>query len=337
VAESTPSSRSNAGRLLANLTVALGALVVSLGFAEAVCQLYARLVIFPGWDRQMARPNFFLARSPDPALAYELAPGLVVDEDERHLRINRYGVRADTDELFEGRRKLALLGDSVTMGAGHSQEKTLDRLLEARLRANGDDRVVLNFGVPGYATHELAKFLEQKDAIYHVDEVLYLLNPNDFARRDSVYEGADNGLYRMFVRPDWQLRWFVRKAIYRAVKGGPVSLRWYRWLFDANESRAQADLRAMAAHCAASGARFSVLLMPSGAAYGAAGYELEDLNRRLLAFLGEIGVEASAPVRAFADDPRRYLDETDHLHDAGNERMADVMHDFVARRVAATP
>jgi lysophospholipase L1-like esterase len=327
---SRASSRSrSAGGLSANLALALAALAASLGIAEAACQLYARLVVFPAWDRQMALPNFFLARSDDPVLAYELKPDLVVDEEERHLRINRYGVRADTDDLFEGRRKLALLGDSVTMGAGLSQEKTLDRLLEARLRAAGDDTVVLNFGVPGYASRELVRFLERKDEIYHVDRVLYLMNPNDFARRDSIYEGADNGLYRMFVRPGWQTLWFARKGVYRVMKGGPVSLRWYRWMFGGNEARTQADLRAMAAYCAGRGIPFSVVILPSGLAYGPDGYQLDEMNQRLLAFFDEIGVEGAAPMAAFADDPKRYLDDTDHFHDAGNERMAEVMQELL--------
>jgi lysophospholipase L1-like esterase len=333
-----PSSRSGtAGRLSANLALALAAVAVSLLLAEAACQLYARLVVFPAWDRQMALPNFFLARSDDPVLAYELKPDLVVDEEQRHLRINRHGVRADTDELFEGQRKLALLGDSVTMGAGLSQEKTLDRLLEARLRAAGDDTAVLNFGVPGYASQQLVRFLERKDAIYRVDDVLYLMNPNDFARRDSIYEGADNGLYRMFVRPGWQSIWFARKAVYRVMKGGPVSLRWYRWMFGGNEANTQADLRAMTSYCAGRGIRFSVVILPSRIAYGPDGYQLDEMNGRVLAFLGEIGVEAAAPIDAFADDPKRYLDDTDHFHDAGNERMAEVMQEFLSRRsVAAT-
>lgn len=325
-----PSSRSgNAGRLSANLALALAAVGVSLAFAELACQLYARLVVFPAWDRQMAEPNFFLARSEDPILAYELKPELVVDQEGRHLRINRHGVRADTDDLFAGRRKLALLGDSVTMGAGLSQEKTLDRLLEARLRAAGDDTVVLNFGVPGYASRQLVRFLEHKDEIYRVDQVLYLMNPNDFARRDSIYEGADNGLYRMFVRPGWQTLWFARKAVYRVMKGGPVSLRWYRWMFGGNEANTQDDLRAMAAYCAGRGIPFSVVILPSGIAYGPNGYALDEMNQRVLAFLGELGVAAAAPIAAFADDPKRYLDDTDHFHDAGNERMAEVMQELV--------
>jgi lysophospholipase L1-like esterase len=315
--------------LALKLALTAASLVVSLGLAELGFQVFARAVIFPRWDRDMAKPNFFLTRSADPTLAYEMAPGFQIEKDGSRLRINRWGLRSETDDRFEGRRKLAILGDSVTVGVGHSQERTLDRLLEQRLHAAGDDAVVINFGVPGYGTHELAEFLRAKNALYRVDRVIYLLNPNDFARRDSVYEGADNGLYRMFVRPTWQTPWFLRKAVYRVMKNGPVSVRWYRWLFAANEARAQADIRAMKAACGEQGSSLGVVLMPSGAAYGPDGYALGEMYEGLLAFLAREGIPALAPIEEFSTEPGRYFDETDHLFDVGNERMADVLHAFV--------
>jgi hypothetical protein len=311
--------------------LAVAALLVSLLLVEGACQAYARLVIFARWDRDMAKPNFFLARSPDPRLAYELAPGYAIETDGKRLHVNRHGLRADADEIPSGRRKVAILGDSVTMGAGHSQERTIDQLLASRLRAAGSDAVVLNYGVPGYATSELLEFLRVKDAIYRADHVVYLLNPNDFARRDSVYEGADNGLYRMFVRPRWMLPWFVRKAVYRVMKGGgKVSVGWYRWLFEANEGRAQDDIRGMARYCAERGARFSVVLLPAGVAYADGAYALADVYDRLLGFLRAERIPALAPIEAFASDPARFFDETDHLWDVGNERMAEIIESLLA-------
>jgi lysophospholipase L1-like esterase len=287
-------------------------------------------VIFPGFDRDMAKPNFFVARSDDPLLAYENRASFETrTPDGKILRVNRHGLRADSDDLFEGKRKIALLGDSVTLGVGHSQERTIEALLEQRLLAVGHDVRVLNFGVGGYATRELLEFLRRKDAIYRVDHALYLLNPNDFARRDSVYEGGDNGLYRMFVRPVWQTPWFLRKAIYRLRKTGLVA--WYEWMFAANEARAQADIRAMAAYCAGRGAGFSVVLLPSGAAYVDGGYVLSELYARMGRFLDAEGIPHLAPIAEFGRDPARLFDETDHLWEPGNELMAELLQGFLGR------
>jgi hypothetical protein len=317
--------------LAANLGLGFAAVLVSLALLEGAFQLIAHVVIFPRFDRDMARPNFFMTRSENPRLGYEMKPGFTEEHDGKRLHINRYGIRADGDELFPDRRKIAVLGDSVTMSAGFSQERALPVLLEARLRAAGHGAVVINFGVPGYGTRELLELLERKNEIYRVQHVVYLLNPNDFARRDSVYEGADNGLYRMFERPAWQTPWFLRKAVYRVMKGREmVSTRWYRWLYSANAERAQDDIRAMARACARSGAGFSVVLMPAGVAYGPGGeYELAELYADLSAFLRAEGIPSLAPIAELGVDPARYFDPSDHFWDAGNEHMAGLMHAFL--------
>ena len=320
------------GSLAGNLALAAGALLFAVVAAEGVCQGIARLVILPGFDRNMARANFFVAPSDDPLLTYEMKAGFALESDGKWLRINRYGLRADSDDLFEGRTKIALLGDSVTMGAAHSQDRTMEALLEARLRAAGSEAVVLNFGVPGYATRELLEFLKRKNEIYHANQVLYLLNPNDFARRDSVTEGGDNGLYRMYARPVLQLPWFLRKAVYRLHKAPLVG--WYRWMFAANEAEAERDIAAMAAVCTAAGAGFSVVLLPSGAAYGPNGYALAEMYGRLTDFLRAAGIPVLSPIAEFGSDPGRFFDPSDHLWDAGNERMAELMHGFLAEPVA---
>jgi len=315
--------------LLGNLALAVVSLALSLALVEVVCQAFAHLYLFPRMDETMANPHFFLSRSENPALGYELTPDYELVHDGRRLHINRWGIRADTDELFEGRPKLAILGDSVTNGVGHTQERTLDRLLEARLRAAGRDVVVLNFGVPGYGTRELAEFLETRIGLYEPEHVLYLLNPNDYTRRNTVTEGADNGNYRIFVRPRWMTPWFVRKAVYRLIKQGGVPPRWYRWLYANNEPTIHEDIRRMRALCDAHGSTFSVVLLPAVEAYGPDGFSLQDLYDRMLAFLAGEGIPATAPIEAFADDPTAYLDPTDHLYDVGNERMADALAAFV--------
>jgi hypothetical protein len=81
--------------LAANLALALGALLFSLVLVEIGCQLVARLVIFPGWARDMQSPRIF---SPirGSVLAYELAPELGGRAmDGKQLRITVW-LRADS-------------------------------------------------------------------------------------------------------------------------------------------------------------------------------------------------------------------------------------------------
>ena len=175
----------------------------------------------------------------------------------------------------------------------------------------------------------IVEYLKLKDAIYDVDDVIYLLNPNDFSRYNSIYEGADNGMYRSYRRPTVMSLWFVRKAVYRAVKRGPSSVRWYKWFFAGNEEIGYGHLRELAAYAEANGARFSVVLMPAGIAYGDDGYALADMYGRIGAFLRAEGILHVDPTGEFGANKERYFDHTDHFYPAGNERMAQIMGNLI--------
>lgn len=318
------------------LLVAFGFLL-ALVLVEVALQVYSRVVVYPQLDGLLADRRHYMVQSPDPVLGFELAPGYRVESDGKRLAINRHGLREESDETHPGRRKIAILGDSVVMSHGHDQEQTLDFLLEASLGRAGDDAVVLNFGVGGYGFSELLRFLEVKNAIYQADHVLYLLNPNDYTQRDTIYEGADNGTYRLYHRPALKTRWFLGKAIYRYQKRGSAfsSVSWYRWLYEGNTRHGSETLRAMDAYCRGAGCGFSVALFPAGVAYGAGGYALEDMYDEIEASLVEQGIPVLNPVEAFGAEPGRYFDNTDHLTEAGNALMIQQMHRFLREIGAA--
>ena len=69
-----------------------------------------------------------------------------------------------------------------------------------------------NCGVPGYSFGEMPAWLRKTYRTYKITDAIYLLNLNDFSRRDTRYEGADNGMYRMFRRPLLMFPFFVGKA-----------------------------------------------------------------------------------------------------------------------------
>jgi hypothetical protein len=229
----------------ARIAAGIAVLVFCALLFEISVQLYAVGVVNPRNERMRRSWKHFYRASDNPILVYEPLPGTEVEVDGRRLRINRWGIRDDHDAIPRENRRIAILGDSVVFGMAHSQERTISQLLERELERSGDRVRVLNFGLSGYSLRELVEFLRIKDAVYDVDAVIYLLNPNDFARRDSVYEGADDGLYRMYRTPWLKSPWFLRKAIYRFHKAGHLTLRfpprgqasvgWYAWLFGGNE------------------------------------------------------------------------------------------------------
>ncbi len=297
-------------------------LALCLVAVEAVCQLYA-------WrlgrklEAIRASPDHYYRASRNPTLAYELMPGYAAVKEDRRLRINRLGLRDDADEAPAGVDVVALLGDSVVFGTGFSQDETLSALMQAALDPSTSAVRVVNFGVPGYNLDEIAEQLREKNAVYRADRIVYLLNPNDFCRRDTVYEGADNGLYRMYRRPRLKTPWFARKAVYRLHKRGYVSVPWYRWIYAGNREHAFGVIEGMARYGTENGARFVVVLLPAGSAYADGGYELADLYADLSRQMESMGIPCTGPVAAFMEDHERLFTDTDHLTPEGNRRMAD--------------
>ena len=240
--------------------------ILSLAFGLFLLELGCRLSFsFQArqWENVKNSPDHYYRKSSDGKLVYELARPFSFVKEGRRLRINAQGIRDDADRLPSGRLRVGLVGDSVVFGVGLSQEQTIASLLQARLESARRRRVkALNLGVPGYGLPELKESLEGMHRKLHLDRAIYLMNPNDFALRNTLYEGADNGLYRMYEAPRIKSLWMAKKAIYRWHKGNRLtSVEWYQWLYNGTQKRALPILREMANYCAQNRIAFSVVLL----------------------------------------------------------------------------
>jgi len=259
--------------------------------------------------------------SPDPVLVYELKPGYRIQRDNRRIAIDSRGLRDDGDHA-NAPQKVALLGDSVPFGTSLSQEETAPSALQQLV---GDSVKVLNFGTPGYGLHEIRRYFEVKCPEYRPAEVFYFLNLNDFSRRNTIYEGGDNGLYRIYKPPFFKMLFFIRKAIYRFEKEGKMSsVRWYRWLYEGNKKDV-ALIKEMAATAAANDCRFTVLLFPPAVGYRDGSFALQPVFDEIEHYLDESGISWLAPVSDFGENTYDLQDNTDHLTAAGCRKMADVI------------
>lgn len=311
--------------MIRRVAVLAAVVLVSAGLFELGCRAYAHLVLYPFLDEMKLNWRNYYRTSDDSKLAYELRPGTELVIDGRRLRINRFGIRADSDDLARGRRRVAILGDSVAFGVGHTQEHTLAVLLQRDLDPRGRRVRVLNFGLGGLAMAELAEYLRVKDAVYDVDDAVYLLNLNDFTRRESRYEGGDTGMYRVYRRPRFVSLWMVRKAIYRLHRGPG----WYEWLFEGSERHAQREIARMQGYAAARGIRFAVAVLPAGTGYAEDGYRLRWIHDRIHAFLAGRGIRYCDLLTELGPQGARYFDRTDHLVDEGNARVAQILAGFL--------
>lgn len=311
-----------AARLAKKLALlAVGLLAAGL-LLEGACRALYAFAVAPQLAAQRNDPAHYYEASDDPVLAYRLKPDCRIEKDDRVVRINRHGLRDDRDDLAAP-SSVALLGDSVPFGIALSQDETPAAALQ---RLAGNETRVLNFSVPGYGLVELRDQAEQMFALCRPDRVYYVLNLNDFSVRNTVYEGADNGLYRMYVRPALKTPFFLRKAIYRLMKGGRMSsVRWYRWLYDGNRSDLLPVVGEMADLARARGSEFVVVLFPPRVAYENGRFALQDVFGEIGDFLRANRIPVLAPVAEFGQDVRALQDDTDHLTAAGSEVLAQVV------------
>jgi hypothetical protein len=314
-------------RFKSTLLKLLFSVVLLVVLFEGACQVML-WKMFRSWQAVRQDPRHCFAPSPDPILVYELQPNYDYTVDGRHLHINKHGLREGDDAIPAAPRKIAMLGDSVVFGVAHTQNETLSGFLQQDLDPTRQNVAVFNFGVSGYGLREVAAFLKDKNAIYNVNEVLYIMNPNDFSWRDTVYEGADNNLYRTYRRPVLASPLFVRKAIYRIKKRTPqnadalVSVPWYQWMYSGNRERGFEKLREIKQYCDEKQIKLTVMFLPAGCAYEDGKFALDSMYDDVLTFLQKQGVATIDSRPLFVGRVKELQDETDHLTLEGNRVMA---------------
>lgn len=200
---------------------------------------------------------------PDPALLWAPRPGFAGSFLDRPVRINRLGLRGPELQRPKprGRRRIGCFGDSITFGYGVGDAETYPAQLDAKLRPAGTE--VVNAGVTGYSSHQVAVRLRDVAEAAELDVALFLVGWNDQTRRpfdDRTYarrarasralEGvaANLHLYRA-------LRNLYVRAVSRAPDAGEgterVPLEHYR-----------ENLRAIVADCRARGIASAFIAFP---------------------------------------------------------------------------
>ena len=184
-------SRAPVGRrrrsLLFKLGLALGLALATLVAWEALYRY--RLYGWAGFSPTLMNSvhpmgDAGIARATDvPGLRYELKPDLRTwfkmkrfETNARGLRDREYPLEKPADTL-----RIAVVGDSFTMGSGVAIEDAYHSLLEERLNEwMADGRMeCLNFGVAGYGLAQYVAVIEHKALAYDPDFLLIGLVEND--------------------------------------------------------------------------------------------------------------------------------------------------------------
>lgn len=111
----------------------------------------------------------------DPSLGFRMMPESVGSYFGRiPLEVNAYGHRDDwvPIEKPKGTKRILVLGDSFTIGAGVGQDEAYPQVLEGLLRRRDPAIDVINAGVGGWEPFQYAEYLETEGVAFEPDLVI---------------------------------------------------------------------------------------------------------------------------------------------------------------------
>jgi len=167
--------------------------VVLLGLIEVGLRIRYRESFAKHEDRR-----YLFIPSPNPALIYEMRAShdAVYPGTDIEVHTNAAGFR---DREFtskpQGRFRIVVVGDSVTVGWEVASELTYPKQLERLLaQRGGADVDVFNMGVGGYNSLQEVELIRSKALAYDPDLIIL-----GFVLNDSVLWGHDGGATRYFL------------------------------------------------------------------------------------------------------------------------------------------
>jgi len=229
-------------RILLRLGAALAATLAALFAAEIALRLrlYGPRGLAPRWmnsvhalgDSGLLRPALV------PDLRYQLAP----DRDElfkmARLRTNSQGLR-DREYPFgkpPATLRIAVVGDSFTMGSGVALEDVYHSVLERLLSSDPGGRACecINFGVGGYSIPDYTAVVRHLVPRYDPDLILVALTATD---RSPPDRRAGPFVPRPATRPFFEslLVKEARHAVLRARRGAALRAARAMWESPADE------------------------------------------------------------------------------------------------------
>ncbi len=96
------------------------------------------------------------------------------------LKFDRFGRKNDNNFEEETNKKIAMLGDSETMGWGVNNNETFSSIIEKNLKVR-----TLNLGVSSYGTYRQLIRLEKLGRLENINTVIIQYNPNDKGENDT--------------------------------------------------------------------------------------------------------------------------------------------------------
>lgn len=199
--------------------------VISIGFGILLSlflgEMIARIYFFGGAAFSYSRTNSFgildnaglLKYSDSDDLVYELLPNLDTKYKLADFHTNAEGFRDRNHTVNSNAKKIAVLGDSFTMGTGVYEEDMYVSTTEYLLNELDQeyDYEVFNFGVSGYALTNYKTILERNALKYKPDLVII----GFCASNDHYRIGTDFSMDDFVIKPKKNVFWdsYLKKLL----------------------------------------------------------------------------------------------------------------------------
>jgi lysophospholipase L1-like esterase len=165
--------------------------LVSVLFALVLVEVVLRLQFDEERDRARRKGYF---RSDNPRLVYEPRPNTSWQFPGTLIRIHTNSAGFRDDEFVmpkpEGTYRIAVVGDSVTVGWEVASEHTYPQVMEAMFRKAGKRVDVMNLGVAGYNTIQEVETLRARGLAFAPDLAILAYVLNDELVRGQGPSGA---------------------------------------------------------------------------------------------------------------------------------------------------
>jgi len=196
-------------------------IIIGIALSLFLGEIIARVYFFGGAAFSYSLTNSFgvfdnsglIKYSNSDELVYELLPNLDTKYKLVDFKTNAEGFRDRNHEVNSNALKIAVLGDSFTMGTGVHEEDMYVTQTEKRLNQL-DKEVqyeVFNFGVSGYALTSYKTILERNALKYKPDLVVI----GFCASNDHYRIGTDFSLDNFTIKPKKNVFWnsYLKKLL----------------------------------------------------------------------------------------------------------------------------
>jgi len=340
--------------MLRNLIVGSINLIVALAVVVAGYEIVHSL-LYEGWrsehENSVASRTGLTMASSDPVLLWEYRPErkFVHPEFRTVTETNEHGFRERSGVAFTppaGTRRLAFVGDSVTLGREVRFEQVFSQVAEALLNGQAESGryEALNFGVDGYNTPQIQRQLMTKVFRFSPDLVIYALCLNDFD-----FEEASGQKIRYFKKP----KSFLLEDLAR-VSRALFADDYHSYHFSKNKEAVFEAIAAMNAAAEKRGVGFVILVIPVFEADPPSplglrrpfrlesfeDYHLSPLHDEIVRELGARGVAAVDVLPRFSDSglaPAAFAFDHWHLNARGHEVVGQAVADLVLRSDTFAP